>query len=292
MASRRCQRCTCLSTGSPLRPPSRCRRPRVEPDRPDLPGPERNGEAAVRRDLDRRTGTPEEVHVARCRDPAGQVDRGSRRVGPPRRRAAARAPGRAGGAPTGRRRRRSTRSPWTAAGARSAGPVPAATMAGRRDRSAARRASASVHDPAWGRIANPNCHGPRSWAPGTGISGPAGSSRKGFSFRLIRPVERRTVRASSRPSTSSYSVTWSSRTVAPATWTKPWAGKVGSGTSPCPASAVRPRSTTANWPSAAVRSVARWQRQMPADPVVARRVREGQARPGRTARLPGARAGS
>ena len=58
------------------------------------------------------------------------------------------------------------------------------------------------------------------------------------------------VMASSRPSTTSYSVTWSSRTLQPSTPTKPTAGNVGSGTSPWPPSIVRPRSTTANWPSA------------------------------------------
>jgi hypothetical protein len=50
--------------------------------------------------------------------------------------------------------------------------------------------------------------------------------------------------------TSSYSVTWPSRTAAPPASTNPLAGKVGSGTSPWPPSAVVPRSTTANWPSA------------------------------------------
>ena len=50
-----------------------------------------------------------------------------------------------------------------------------------------------------GARAKPNDRRPISWAPGTGTSGPAGSSRNGFPFRLISPNERSTVSASSLP---------------------------------------------------------------------------------------------
>ena len=47
--------------------------------------------------------------------------------------------------------------------------------------------------------------------------GPAGSSRYGLALRLISPNERSSVSASSRPSTTSYSVTWSRSTLHPST---------------------------------------------------------------------------
>lgn len=64
---------------------------------------------------------------------------------------------------------------------------------------------------------------------------------------LIEPIARSRVTASSvPPSTSSYSLEWSSSTVAGPADTNELAGKVGSGYSPQPPSAVSPRSVTAN----------------------------------------------
>ena len=89
-------------------------------------------------------------------------------------------------------------------------------------------------------------------APGTGISGPAGSSRYGLAFRLISPNDRSTVSASSRPSsTSSYSVIVVEQHADPRGLDEA-VGRVGRQRHLAVAALhVRPRSTTANWPSAA-----------------------------------------
>ena len=95
--------------------------------------------------------------------------------------------------------------------------VPRTASSGCWYRSAASRTPASAQPPACGIIAKEKLHGPIRWASGTGTSGPAGSSRYGFALRLISPNERRTVMASSRPSsTSSYSAMWSSKSETPA----------------------------------------------------------------------------
>ena len=100
--------------------------------------------------------------------------------------------------------------------------------------------------------ANANECRPRIWASGIGTSGRR-SSRYGCSLRLIRPVERNTVSASSRPSRTSYSETCSRSSRSPAA-AKRRAGERRQRHLAYPPSAWSPRSTTAYWPSANERS--------------------------------------
>jgi hypothetical protein len=135
----------------------------------------------------------------------------------------------------------------------------AAVVAGRvlvtvlRKSSAGATAPACCQPPAEGRTASRfSLRRPRSWAPGAGISPAAGSSRQGWMLTLMEPMARSRVIASSvPPPTTSYSALWSSSTVAGPAATNWLAGKVGTGCSPQPPSAVSPRGVTANCPAEA-----------------------------------------
>ena len=102
-------------------------------------------------------------------------------------------------------------------------------------------------------------------------------------------AEDRQRQLASRRSTS-YSVRWSSRTLSAVDGDEATGRERRQGTSPWPPSMVRPRSTTANWPSAREPATRPRERDVPADPVVAGSVVEARPARARTARRRGARA--